>query len=771
MQYIIPRDDTSSRSLSLPERTFLRNAARGVSSSAGSILRLDGRAPSEARPIRLSFSRCHNRAECTVQLGNGTRSAASVRAELVPPPNADRPNDGQIKFGVEVGPMGCMGFENTVPVSNYAVGESVDGGQAGSGGGGDVPYVQRLMSNRILRLLERTLLIGGSIDAEALCVQSGVWVWRLHVDVSLLDDGGNAMDACVLAAVAALRHYRLPEVSIGGDGDDVETSEASAGSILRLDGRAPSEARPIRLSFSRCHNRAECTVQLGNGTRSAASVRAELVPPPNADRPNDGQIKFGVEVGPMGCMGFENTVPVSNYAVGESVDGGQAGSGGGGDVPYVQRLMSNRILRLLERTLLIGGSIDAEALCVQSGVWVWRLHVDVSLLDDGGNAMDACVLAAVAALRHYRLPEVSIGGDGDDVETSEAFSSGYQETNIIHSDDREPTPLPLHHTPLTATFALFADETGTTTAVSALLDPYDREELASDGLLTWSFNKYGEMCCVDFPGGCELRPRQLTASSNLGKRRCIEICELLETALEEAESKAQQDRMDRLKQMNAMRQKSGDTATLSANIPVTDEDEEDEQYRLRALDYSSGHVAAPVKEDKEKKGSQGKNMKGETSSLFHAILRSAQSTSLEKPMDEDEPLAVTRNDRSTEKKSTVEIVAHKVKQPAATITKKTEPTKSKVMKSPKPVQPASMDDSDEEEVVQLQSEFTALEQAPDQGAAASMDIDSNDSTPAVVEKVSRSKKSKSATRTEAAEEDDVDDLAMAVKKKKKSKKK
>ncbi len=545
---------------------------------------------------------------------------------------------------------------------------------------------------------------------------------------------------------------------------------SSSGSILRLDGRAPSEARPIRLSFSRCHNRAECTVQLGNGTRSAASVRAELVPPPNADRPNDGQVKFGVEVGPMGCMGYENTVPISNYAVGESVDGGQAGSGGGGDVPYIQRLMANRILRLLERTLIIGGSIDAEALCVQSGVWVWRLHVDVSLLDDGGNAMDACVLAAVAALRHYRLPEVSIGGgNDDDVETSEAVRSGYQETNIIHSDDREPTPLPLHHTPLTATFALFADETGTTTAVSALLDPYDREELACDGLLTWSFNKYGEMCCVDFPGGCELRPRQLTASSNLGKRRCIEICELLETALEEAEHKAQQDRMDRLKQMNAMRQKVGDDANstaISANVPVTDEDEEDEKYRLRALDYSSGHVAASVKEDKEKKGSQGKNTKGETSSLFHAILRSAQSTSMQKATDEHHPIAA-------EKKPTIEIVAHKIKQPSAATEKKTEPIKPKE-KSPKPVvQPAApMDDSDEEEVIQLQSEFTTIaEQVPDQESAAPMEIDTNDSIPAVSEAdkhVPKSKKSKSAKRTE--EDDDVDDLAMAVKKKKKSKK-
>jgi len=286
--------------------------------------------------------------------------------------------------------------------------------------------------------------------------------------------------------------------------------------------------------------------------------------------------------------------------------------------------------------------------------------------------------------------------------------------------------------------------------------------------LTWSYNKYGEMCCLDFPGGCELRPRQLMASSNLGKRRCIEICELLETALEEAESKAHQDRMDRLKQMNAMRQGAaiGDNATME-DLPAIEEDEEDEKYRLRALDYSSGHIAASVKEDKDKKGSQGKNMKGETSSLFHAILRSAQSTSLDKRIDENEPAAAATNSMPAENKCTVEIVAHKVKQP-------TETAKPKQKKTTKQAQVASLEDSDEEEIVQLQSEFTTVEQASeavsDQVSAAPMEIDPDDDTKAVEKEVPRSKKSKSATRTTEVEDDDVDDLAMAVKKKKKTKK-
>jgi len=557
--------------------------------------------------------------------------------------------------------------------------------------------------------------------------------------------------------------------------------------LLRLDGRKPSESRPIRLSFTRCHNRSECVVQFASGTRSAASVRAELVPPPNADKPNDGQVKFSVDVGPMASMGYEVVDrPVSNYSSTEAVDGGQMGSGGGGgdNSPYLQKLKSNRILRILERTLLIGGAMDAEALCVQSGNWVWRLHVDVSLLDDGGNALDACILAAVAALRHYRLPEVNIGGGDGEGDTDEVTGTGgYQETTIIHSDDREPTPLPLHHTPLTATFALFADESGTTTSVSALLDPYDREELACDGLLTWSYNKYGEMCCLDFPGGCELRPRQLMASAKLGKRRCVEICELLETALDEAEGKAQKERMDRLKNVNANRPsvtlENAATAAENESMdvdhesqPPNDQTDKEEAYRKIALDYSSGHIAASVKEDKDKKGSQ-KNTKTEPSSLFNAILRSAQSSNT--------------NNTSAEKKG--ETITTSFKDNNATVQQKKEPDVEIVVKEPleegKAVKPSIAVDSDEEEVVQLTTEFSTMKRdREDSEETGQTDIAAETSMPMEIEPTQQTektdvlktnievKKSKPKSKPAvAAEEDDITDLSQALKKKKKKSKK
>jgi exosome complex component RRP45 len=297
------------------------------------------------------------------------------------------------------------------------------------------------------------------------------------------------------------------------------------------------------------------------------SVRAELVPPPNADRPNDGQVKFGVDVGPMGCMGFEAMDrPVSNYGHSEAVDSVGGGGGGGGDAPYVQRLKSNRILRVLERTLLIGGAIDAEALCVTGGSWVWRLHVDVGLLDDGGNSVGACVLAAVAALRHYRLPEVSVVNPPD--------GGGRNCVSIIHSDDREPSPLPLHHTPLTATFALFANETGA--SFSALLDPSDREELACDGLLTWAYNRHGEMCCLDFPGGCEVRPRRLLSIVTMGRDRCMESCEMLETVLAEAEGRVQAEMPGRTAAATTTTTGHTHNNQLKAAAEPNDDDDDDD---------------------------------------------------------------------------------------------------------------------------------------------------------------------------------------------------
>lgn len=461
----------------------------------------------------------------------------------------------------------------------------------------------------------------------------------------------------------------------------------------------------------------------------------------------------------MGVMGYDVVNPVSNYS-----GDGSGGGGGDGEAAYAQRLESNRLLRILERTLLIGGSIDAEALCVQSGVWVWRLVVDVSLVTDAGNGLDACVLAVVAALRHFRLAQV------DTIEEQTGGEDTFREMQIIDSDEKEPTPLPLHHTPVTATFAFFSDKSGATSTVSALIDPTDREELAADGIVTWSYNKYGEMCCLDFPGGCELSVEQLMSSSDVGKKRCIEICEMLETALVEAESKAEKERMERLKK-NA---KSLGIEPMSSVDDVMDVDAdnadakaEDEEYRKLALDYASGHIAASVK---DRPLGLSSNKKSEASSLFHAFLHSVKKGSSECNQIEDDCMEV-----DSPAKVKVQITKNQgyEQKHGATDDEAKQKFTSKEHKAAKakPVSTPSGDSSDEEEnVVQLHSEFSLVDDKSNQKKqsiieSTAADKPDNDSVEVPVVK-------KGASEGQIKKKElYADDLAMAVKKKSKKSKK
>jgi len=55
------------------------------------------------------------------------------------------------------------------------------------------------------------------IDTESLCITSGLRVWTIRVDVHVLNYDGNVTDAACVAAIAALSHFRRPDVSVCGD--------------------------------------------------------------------------------------------------------------------------------------------------------------------------------------------------------------------------------------------------------------------------------------------------------------------------------------------------------------------------------------------------------------------------------------------------------------------------------------------------------------------------------------------------------------------------
>ncbi|KAH9545098.1 hypothetical protein CY35_12G031300 [Sphagnum magellanicum] len=190
--------------------------------------------------------------------------------------------------------------------------------------------------------------------------------------------------------------------------------EAALRENQRIDGRTPFDFRRLVINFSKGDDSAE--VQLGQ-TRVLAVVSAQLVQP-YPDRPNEGTLAVFTEFSPMADPGFEPGRP------GE---------------------MAVELGRIIDRGLRESKAVDTESLCVLAGRSVWAIRLDIHILDNGGNLIDAANLAALAALLSFRRPECTLGGpDGQDI--------------IVHPPEvREPLALSIHHLPIAVTFAFLGD--------------------------------------------------------------------------------------------------------------------------------------------------------------------------------------------------------------------------------------------------------------------------------------------------------------------------
>ena len=432
--------------------------------------------------------------------------------------------------------------------------------------------------------------------------------------------------------------------------------EECVGKGLRMDGREAMEYRPIRLSsLNRRFCESECQVSFGASTKVLCTVRCELVPPANSMvRPNEGMLNFRVDCSPMACLSWESMAPVSTESASISNTTSSSNNSSGEED---QKWWSNRIIRTLEGLIKQGGAIDVEALCVSSGHWVWNLIVHVVILDAGGNLIDASILAAMAALRHFRLPVV---------ETNDSIPKVW----AFH--DREPIPLPLHHTPFSCTFALFDLKTGG--VVAAMVDPNEREEYLRYGTLTVSYHvvsdgTVAELCGLDFGGGCELSQRQISSCIDLARKQCCQLSSLLEQSLSTADQVAQQSLLQQvLSNRNNNNNNSDSPSFLDIDTnqetqeendqDLNDEDNDDdddgeqERYRIQALEYSSLHQAAKVKENNNEENNKSKNINS-SNSLMAAMLHSASittATSFEQEIIEDDnadTLLTTKMDEDT----------------------------------------------------------------------------------------------------------------------------
>lgn len=275
-----------------------------------------------------------------------------------------------------------------------------------------------------------------------------------------------------------------------------------------------------------------------------ARVSAQVVQP-FSDRPFDGIFTITTELGPMASPAFEVgrfvliilTLITTFLCIHERRPSDWLSNSRQTEVEVL-------LARLIEKSIRRSTALDTESLCIVAGQKCWQVRADVHFLNHDGGMVDAACIAVVAALQHFRRPDVSVEG----------------ETVTVHSmTERVPVPLSILHVPICVTFSYYdMDKAGMATNtlgggsgggameddedagedeenVVTLLDATLQEEQLRDGDMTVTMNKHGEVCQISKAGGVPLDPLSMHRDMNLALVKVKEITAFITKRLKEDE--------------------------------------------------------------------------------------------------------------------------------------------------------------------------------------------------------------------------------------------
>lgn len=197
----------------------------------------------------------------------------------------------------------------------------------------------------------------------------------------------------------------------------------------RIDYRKFTEYRKISIETGIITSaEGSARVRLGS-TEVIAGVKMD-VGEPFGDTPDEGVLMVAAEFVPLASPEFEAGPP---------------------------REDAIELSRVVDRAIRESKCIDFKKLCLQEGQKVWMVYVDIDVLDDDGNLIDAAGIAAAAALLDTRIPELNSEGK-------------------VTYDEKGKGPLPMKGIPVSTTIAKISGK--------LLADPNKPETEAMDARLT-----------------------------------------------------------------------------------------------------------------------------------------------------------------------------------------------------------------------------------------------------------------------------------------------
>ncbi|HLD05273.1 MAG TPA: exosome complex protein Rrp42 [Candidatus Nanoarchaeia archaeon] len=236
---------------------------------------------------------------------------------------------------------------------------------------------------------------------------------------------------------------------------------------FRLDGRKMDEFRPLTIKTD-CIRTAEGSAWVRCGeTELLVGIKLALEKP-FPDTPDEGVLMVGAELLPLANPAFESGPP---------------------------GIESIETARVIDRGIRESHAIDTHQLCVEKGVKVWTVSVDICPLNHDGNLIDLGGMAAIAALKNAKFPMVKDG--------------------VIDYQEHQDKKLPIVETPIPVTVIKIGD--------NLLVDPTEDEESVLDARLTMAFLENGNICAMQKGGDEPITSEEFEKMLELGSRISKEL--------------------------------------------------------------------------------------------------------------------------------------------------------------------------------------------------------------------------------------------------------
>ncbi len=209
----------------------------------------------------------------------------------------------------------------------------------------------------------------------------------------------------------------------------------------RLDDRGLEDFRDVEVETGvakKAEGSAE--VRLGD-TKVIVGVKFGMGEP-FPDTPDEGMLMVNAELGPMASPNFESGPPGKD---------------------------ATELARVVDRGIRESEALPLKELCVEEGEKVWKVMVDIHILDYDGNLMDASALGAAKALIEAEIPE-------------------YEDGEVKREKTKE---FPVNKVPVACTVVKVGDK--------YILDPSLIEEKIADGMVTVTWTE-DELCSLQKRG-------------------------------------------------------------------------------------------------------------------------------------------------------------------------------------------------------------------------------------------------------------------------------